>query len=492
VVTLDERRQSFRRFMKMSVLAWTAFVVTDIVAARVHDASLAYLVALRLTGTGFGLVLYLACSSKRLSPRLLSAFEIGSTPIAGLLVSLGALPCGGVDSPLALGVAMVAVTRGVLPSPWCRTLPAALGAALTFPATMIVAASVFPTIAEQLGDPRRQWMFAQTNLFLVLGAFVAGAGSHLLWSAKEQLHQARRLGQYRLVARIGTGGMGEVWMARQMPLNRRVALKILKERSLNDPTALRRFRREAEAASSLQHAHTIRVFDFGASDDGVFFIAMELLDGLDLEAIVDRLGPLPAARVVFLARQICDSLAEAHARGIIHCDLKPANLFVTQVGDNHDYAKVLDFGLARSSVGDNCSTVDSMRGTPAFMPPEIVKGESPTSESDVYSMGAVLYWMVTGSPVFRGSSFHESVLAHVEKTVESPSERLGDNVPADLEAVILRCLSKARGDRYASAKDLEAALAGCSCANQWDATAARSSWNELRPSVSRLPTADPR
>lgn len=491
MVSVDERRLTFRRFIAMSVIAWTTFVLTDVMVASVHEAPLTYLIALRLVGTGLGLAMYLACSNEKMSPALLTFFETGTPPVAALLVSLEAIPCGGAMSPLLLGVVMIVATRGILPSPWPKTLFATLSAALSFPLTMIVASKVDPAIALQLATTKTLLTFVQCTLFLVLGALVACAGSHLLWSAKEQLHQARRLGQYRLVARIGSGGMGEVWMARQMPLNRRVALKILKESTLRDPAALRRFKREAEAASSLTHPHTIRVFDFGASDDGVFFIAMELLEGMDLEALVDSNGPMPAGRIVHLARQICDSLAEAHGRGIIHCDLKPANLFVTRVGDVHDFAKVLDFGLARVNVGDTQSsghtTVDSMRGTPAFMPPEVVKGEVPGPESDVYSMGACLYWMATGSPVFRGS-FHEAVLAHVEKEPEAPSKRLGAPVPSDLETVILKCLAKDRAQRYASAKELGEALAACS--GGWTEDAARGAWRELRPSSSRMETVD--
>ena len=490
-MTLDERRKSFRRFIGMSVVAWTLFIITDVFAARIHDASLAYLVALRLIGTGFGLAMYLACASEKLPGWVVTLMETATPILAAALVSLGAIPCGGALSPLTLGVTMIAVTRGVLPSPWQRTLPAAMGAALMFPLVMLIASRFVPFVAEQLADPVVRWTFLQASVFLCLGGVVAAGGSHLLWSAKEQIYQARRLGQYRLVARIGSGGMGEVWMARQMPLNRRVALKILKESTLKDPAALRRFKREAEAASSLQHAHTIKVFDFGASDDGVFFIAMELLDGMDLEAIVERVGPMPAARVVHLARQICDSLTEAHARGIIHCDLKPANLFVTRVGDDYDYAKVLDFGLARLNATDSHATVDSMRGTPAFMPPEIVKGETPSPASDIYSMGAVLYWMITGSPVFRGN-FHEAVVAHVEREPEKPSDRLNDYVPPDLEAIILKCLAKTTEERYPSAKELGEALAKCEVAGKWDGASARASWKELRPSVTRMETVDSR
>ena len=491
MVTVEERRLSFHRFAQMGTVAWTLFVVTDVFAAQIHDTSLAYLVVLRLAGTAYGLGAYLLSGSERLPGWAVTVLETLTPILAGLLVSLGAIPCGGVLSAFALGVTMVSMTRSILPSPWQWALPASVGAALTFPLTMLVAARFVPAVHEQLEDAVQWWNFLQTGMFLVFGGVVAAGGSHLLWSAKEQIHQARRLGQYRLVARIGTGGMGEVWLARQMPLNRRVALKILKESTLKDPAALRRFKREAEAASSLQHPHTIKVFDFGASDDGVFFIAMELLDGMDLEAIVERAGPMPAARVIHLARQVCDSLAEAHGRGIIHCDLKPANLFVTRVGEEYDYAKVLDFGLARLVASDSHVTVDSMRGTPAFMPPEIVKGETPSPASDIYSMGAVLYWMVTGTPVFRGN-FHEAVIAHVDKKPEPPSERLNGFVPEDLEAIILRCLAKKSSERYSSAKELGLALAKCEAANAWDTKAARASWQDLRPSVTRMETVDSR
>lgn len=481
-----ERKSALRRFIAMGTVAWTLFIVTDFIAWRVHQSPLEYLIAVRLTGTGFGLTMYLAMGLPALPAFFIEIFEAVMAPTAALLVSMSALRSGGITSPLSIGVATVTLIRGVLPTHWRRALPSTMVAALTFPGVMLIGALLRPEIRASFADPVAVWGFIQASVFLVLGGFVATAGSHLLWSAKEQIIEARKLGAYRLVARIGSGGMGEVWLARQMPLNRRVALKILKESTLKDPAALRRFKREAEAAATLVHPNTIKVFDFGASDDGVFFIAMELLDGMDLEAIVDRLGPLPPARTVHLARQVCASLAEAHAKGIIHCDLKPANLFVTKVGDAYDFAKVLDFGLARLTFGPGHTTVDSMRGTPAFMPPEVIKGEGVTPESDIYSMGAVLYWMVTGTPPFTARGFHESIMAQLEATPQRPSERLGAPIPQDLEAVILKCLAKKREARYANAKELNDALGACECAATWSNTSAKASWQELRPSLGRL------
>jgi hypothetical protein len=485
-VELVERKHALRRFVAMGTTAWTAFVVTDLIGARVYDVSLEYLIAVRLCGTGLGLTFYLLCASDA-SPRWTArVIDPLMVPLTALLVSLAAVRCGGATSPLALGVAIVILVRTVLPSPWTRVLPSAIAGALAYPITILVASTSRREIAAQLEEPVVLWTLVEVSVFLVLGAGVSAAGSHMLFTAKEQIQQARKLGKYRLVAPIGSGGMGEVWLARQMPLNRRVALKILKETTLRDPGAIRRFKREAEAASSLVHPNTIRVFDFGASDDGVLFIAMELLDGMDLEAIVDNVGPLPPARVIHLATQVCGSLEEAHAKGIIHCDLKPANLFVAKVGDRYDFAKVLDFGLARLVVGHGHTTVEGIRGTPAFMPPEVIKGEPVGPESDIYSMGAVLYWMITGTPVFRTTGFPESVMAHLELLPEPPSKRLGANVPADLEAVVLKCLAKKRADRYASARELEEALLACAAAKTWSNDAAKTSWEELRPSLGRV------
>lgn len=478
----SERHVALRRFMRMATAGWTSFVVVDIVAAHAHGAPVEYLAALRFIGTGVAFIAYAALRRKRVDRRVLDVIEMGLFPLAGALVSLGAVPCGGIASSLAQGVGIVTLFRTVLPAPWRRALPSALATALTFPMVMGLAVLVMPQIREQMRTPA-VWTFVQTNLFLVLSAGLAAAGSHLQWDAKRQVEEARRLGTYRLVARIGTGGMGEVWLARQLPLDRRVALKILKQRVLEEPGAIRRFKREAQAASRLAHPNTIRIFDFGASNDGVFFIAMELLDGFDLETLIARAGPLPPERAVHLARQACASLSEAHHAGMVHCDVKPANVFITKIGEELDFVKVLDFGLVHVNGPGATTMVDTIRGTPAFMSPEQVRGERVGPESDVYAMGALLYFMVTGTTVFKGPSFHEMVMQQLEGKPERPSQRLEDEVPDDLEAVILRCLAKGRGDRYTTAKELEEALAACACATEWTQEDAKAAWQFLRPSI---------
>jgi serine/threonine-protein kinase len=282
--------------------------------------------------------------------------------------------------------------------------------------------------------------------------------------------------------------MGDVWLARHDPLDRPVALKVLRENSARDEGAVRRFVREARAASRLRHPNTIRVFDFGASDDGVFYIAMELLDGLDLETLVSTGGPLSNARAIHLARQICSSLAEAHELGIVHRDVKPANLFVTQLGDQYDFLKVLDFGVAHMAREQTISpsgpgeTPADVVGTPAYLSPEMVTGEPVGARSDVYSVGAVLYFMVTGSPMFPGKSFRETLVAHTMQDPLPPNARV-DGVSADLERVILKCIAKQPAYRYQTVRELDAALAECVDADKWDNDAARAFWTGLRPSI---------
>jgi eukaryotic-like serine/threonine-protein kinase len=486
---LEQRRALLTRFLRMGLTGWTLFVLVDLVAVYAHGAPLFLLLALRFLGTGVGLLIYVHLRSPRATRRSLAMVDAGMFIYACALLSVGTLASGGIASPLAQGVAIVILVRALLPDDWRRALLCALTAVSTFPLAALIAIVFFPDLIAPV-DRGGVWTFIETNIFLVLSAGLSAGGSHLHLRAKREVHEARHLGAYRLLAPIGTGGMGEVWLARQYPLDRPVALKLLKERALAEPMAMKNFRREALAASRLVHPNTIRVYDFGASDDGVLFLAMELLDGLDLEQVVMQGGTFSVARAIHVARQACGSLAEAHQAGIVHCDVKPANLFLTRAAGQHDFVKVLDFGLAHITVGPGSSTVlDGIRGTPPFMPPEVIRGERVTPESDVYALGAVLYFMVTGTTVFDTKSFHDSVRAHLEKTPEPPSKRIGHPLAPDFEAVVMRCLAKSRADRYRDARELEAALAACHDASKWTEAHARACWERLRPSAYAQPTA---
>ena len=298
---------------------------------------------------------------------------------------------------------------------------------------------------------------------------------------------ARQLGQYRLIAQLGAGGMGEVYLAEHRMLHRPCAIKLIKPDLAGQPHVLARFEREVRLTAQLSHWNTVEIFDYGRTEDGTFFYVMEYLPGLSLEDLLERHGPLAPERVIHLLRQICQGLREAHGIGLIHRDIKPDNIFVAQRGGLYDVAKLLDFGLVKS-VAETPSTrltqEGAVSGTPLFMSPEQAHGRDDLdARSDIYSLGAVAYAMITGRPPFEGSNPLDVMIAHARDAVAPPSQLQAD-VPADLERVILRCLAKRPEDRYQSAESMEQALAECSAADQWtQADAAR--WWQERPGACR-------
>ncbi len=299
---------------------------------------------------------------------------------------------------------------------------------------------------------------------------------------------------YELLERIGQGGMGEVWRARHKMLGREVAVKLIRPEALADRgdergrITLRRFEKEARATAALRSPHTIELYDFGLTDDGTFFYAMELLEGYDLQTLVELHGPLPAARVVHLLRQVCESLAEAHHRGLVHRDVKPANVFTCRLGLEVDFVKVLDFGLVKGSASgegssDTNLTMDgAVPGSPAFMSPEAIRAEGNLDgKTDLYSLGCVAYWLLTGSRVFEGHTALDLVLAHLQTDVSSPSALLESPLPAQLEAVVLECLAKAPDDRPAGAEEVSRRLASVPLDGPWDEERAKGWWREHPP-----------
>jgi serine/threonine-protein kinase len=475
----------------VGLFAWPLFIVPDLLAAWTtgHGDAVVVIVAVRALGLAtLGVASFVLRRVDDLSDGWLTTLDIGGTAILATLVAIAGVRVGGLSSPLGIDVLAIAFIRAtLLPSHWSRTIAAATIAALAWPAVMGAAALSVPFIRAQWGALSSLGGFAHDCIVTLSAIAIGSAGSHLAWSSRRQVLEARKLGNYRLKARIGGGGSGEVWLARQDPLGRSVALKVLKERGATDDESIRRFEREARAASQLKHPNTIRIFDFGASDDGVLFIAMELLEGLDLDTLVELSGPLPKERVIHLARQACGSLAEAHDAGIIHRDIKPANLFVTHAGDDADFLKLLDFGVAR--MVEAPSEVSSLTGsgilfgTPAYMSPEVCSGEPADARSDLYSLGAALYFMLTGTPLFPNRSFGDTVMSHVSKVPDRPSVRLGAPVPADLEGIIMRCLEKWRDARFANARELDEALAACADADKWTREDARTFWKNARSSM---------
>jgi serine/threonine-protein kinase len=324
-------------------------------------------------------------------------------------------------------------------------------------------------------------------LVMIVGYVSAG----LIYRLGSELRRARELGSYRLIERLGSGGMGEVWRAQHRLLARPAAIKLMRPEAMGGSTAGRsselhaRFEREAQATSLLRSPHTIELYDFGVADDGAFYYVMELLDGFDLQTLVRRFGPLPVARAIHMLRQVCHSLGEAHAAGLIHRDIKPANVYVCRYGRDVDFVKVLDFGLVKSQDEGRTmiavSAEQAVRGTPAFMSPEQALGNRPLDgRSDIYAIGCLAYWMVTGQLVFTGRTAMETVLQHTQTDPAPPSERTELPIPPELDRIILDCLRKDPDARPPDADALAARLAGVT-SERWTPERAHEWWRRHHP-----------
>jgi eukaryotic-like serine/threonine-protein kinase len=316
--------------------------------------------------------------------------------------------------------------------------------------------------------------------FSINWSFIAlifsAVASAVLYGLRREVRDARRLGQYTLVEKLGEGGMGVVYRASHAMLRRPTAIKLLAN---GGDASLARFEQEVQLLAGLNHPNIVTVHDYGRTADGSFYYAMELLDGMDLEKLVAADGPQPPERVIHLVRQAARGLHEAHEVGLVHRDIKPANVFVCRWWGEPDAVKVLDFGLAKNIASPPTSVTahNAVLGTPLYISPEALKDAALVDvRSDIYSLGAVAYHLLTAEPVFAGRSAVEVCAQHLHSAPVAPSERLGRAVPADLEAIVLRCLAKSPADRYATAAELERALAACAIAAEWSADRARAWW----------------
>ncbi len=293
----------------------------------------------------------------------------------------------------------------------------------------------------------------------------------------------RQLGQYTLEEKIGSGGMGSVYRARHAFLRRPTAVKMLNADQVSDK-ALARFEREVQLTSQLNHPNTIAVYDYGRTPDGVFYYAMEYLEGISLEDLVRQYGPLPEGRVVDILKQICSSLSEAHGIGLIHRDIKPANIVLTRRAGMPDFVKVLDFGLVKVlDAGEQAKLTQANMtvGTPYYMSPEAIqRPDTITALSDIYAIGAVGYFLLTGGPVFTGKTILEICKKHTKTLPEPPSKRLGQAVSPGLEALLLQCLAKDPSQRPPSTQALMEELAGCEVAPGWSRVEAEAWWSAFR------------
>ncbi len=350
--------------------------------------------------------------------------------------------------------------------------------------TLVPLVAVFLASGVDPGRPVSWVIPVLMSLATWLGwaAGIAIFGAHRLEVLRQEAVEARRLGQYQLKKRLGGGGMGEVFLAEHLLLRRPCAIKLIRPERAGDPRNLLRFEREVQATATLTHPNTVEVLDYGRAEDGTFYYVMEYLPGLSLQELIQRHGPLPAERVVYLLRQVCGALQEAHSAGLIHRDIKPGNILICHRGGRSDVAKLLDFGLVQLPGRDpdqsRLTQEGVVAGTPDYMSPEqVADPEQVEPRSDIYSVGAVAYFLLTGQPPFVRATAAETMAAHLRDVVLPPS-RLNPALPADVEQLVLACLHKDPSRRPASAQELGLALDRCSCAALWTADLAANWWSE--------------
>jgi serine/threonine-protein kinase len=384
---------------------------------------------------------------------------------------------GFMPPPMPFWLLLIFTYGMFIPNTW-RRAACVIGALALAPDLLVVGMMLaYPQVSAVMTG----MTFVNHVLTMVVAAVAAVFGTHLINALRREAFEARQLGQYRLIARLGSGGMGEVYLAEHRMLKRPCAVKLIRPEQAGNPQVLARFEREVQMTARLSHWNTVEIFDYGRTDDGTFYYVMEYLPGLSLEELLERHGPLPAERVVHLLRQTCQALREAHAIGLIHRDIKPGNIFAAQRGGLYDVAKLLDFGLVKPVAelpSARLTQEGGISGTPLFMSPEQARGRTDLdARSDIYSLGAVAYTLLSGRPPFERTNPMEVIIAHARDDVVPPSQQQPD-VPADVERIVLRCLAKRPEDRFQDAESLEQALSECSVADQWTQSEAARWWHQ--------------
>jgi tRNA A-37 threonylcarbamoyl transferase component Bud32 len=489
-------RHVIARAMRIALWTWPAFAALDAYMCFVayptapFSRVLTYRVVVELFYVGvYRVTLGEDADAKQLFRLLSVCFALAAFTIAVMAIELG-----GIRSPYMHGISLAAlVWAALIPTHWRRGVPTLLSIGLAFPIVMGIGAIVSPAARAQWITGDALIVFGSNYVFVVSSSVLSAILSHLVWKAQQQ---ARKMGSYYLEERLGAGGMGEVWRARHHLLARRAAIKVIRPEGLGADTrsqqiALTRFEREAQATASLGSPHTIDLYDFGVSDAGAFFYVMELLVGRDMQSLVREFGPLPPDRVVYLLAQVCESLAEAHAAGLVHRDIKPSNIYICHVGLAFDFVKVLDFGIAkdhRPGASQNLLLTKQHHvvGTPAYMAPEAILGDTEVDHrADIYAVGCVAYYLVTGQRVFEDDSVMQMLMHHMQDAPVPPSQRTEVAVPADLDALILRCLEKDPGQRPQNAEELLRLLRACGVGPSWDRERAREWWESHLPELCR-------
>ncbi|HYZ83336.1 MAG TPA: serine/threonine-protein kinase [Bryobacteraceae bacterium] len=460
------------------------------VASQIADKP-AVMEAASWTIVGLSIALILANRSGRLSPTALlyagMSYQVvvafGLSVIAFFERTVSRVPDGSPSwTATWIAVCGLAVPNTLRRSLMVNVLSAAMEP-LAFGLTMAIT-----------GDPLPNGFALAITLlptFLVAGWTTILNGR--MFEMARQVERAKEMGSYRLEELIGKGGMGEVWRASHRLLARDAAVKLIRPDVLlaqpgrEAAVAQRRFEQEARATASLKSPHTVELYDFGVTPDGNFYYVMELLVGVDLDSLVRRYGPVSPSRTVHILQQACRSLAEAHSIGLVHRDLKPTNVCLTKLGLDYDFVKVLDFGLVKRQAvdGESRMTMDgTTAGTPAYMAPEIAAGDAVDGRADLYAVGCIGYWLLTAQVVFNERTPMATIMAHMQKQPDPPSTRTEIPIPAEFDALILRCLAKSPADRFQSALELHEALSTIPLP-PWTPAQAQDWWSVNRPSTSR-------
>ena len=366
-----------------------------------------------------------------------------------------------------------------VPNDWQRALLVVSTIAAAPIAVMAVAYVNSEAVRAVLSQADFQGTFFETSMSLVLAAAIGTFGVRSIRSLRREAFEAKQLGQYKLTELLGSGGMGDVFVGEHTLLKRPCAIKVIRPDQAGDPQVLKRFEREVRSTAKLTHWNTVEIYDYGHTEDGTFYYVMEYLPGLNLQQLVDLHGPLPAARVIHLLAQTCDALSEAHAAGLVHRDLKPANIHASVRGRKYDVAKLLDFGLVRPLHGQDdvaMTQKNTILGSPLFMAPEQASDGSVDVRSDIYSIGGVAYFLLTGQVPFEETTPIKVILAHAQQTPVRPST-IREGIPSDIESIVMRCLEKDPRDRYQDVDTLRQSLLDCSDAGDWTSESARDWWH---------------
>ena len=453
-----------------------------------------------LAAMAMGIAVYFATRSQQLSSnRVLDVglfFQVaGAFGIAVTELSARSLPT--IDTLFAYVPAecvWIVLFPLVVPNTPRKVLVASLLAASMGPAALGFLAAV---TGAPIPSPLLVAAFYLTSNYLC--AIVAYLVARIVHRFSMRLKHLREIGSYELIERIGEGGMGEVWRATHRLLARPAAIKLIRSDVLGSSqrtrdAMVRRFEREAKDTAMLGSTHTIDIYDFGVTEDGEFYYVMELLDGISLERFMQLYGPMEPARVMYVLQQVCHSLGEAHARGLVHRDVKPANILLCRLGPDDDFVKVLDFGLVKhvEPSGAMLTMEGVTAGTPAYMAPEVALGRPGVDgRADLYALGCVAYYLLTGEPVFSADSDVATALAHVQTEPVRPSLRSEFDIPPALDAIILDSLAKDPAARPASAELFSERLAAAMPQDAWTPRKAHAWWELHRRDLPRTAADGP-